>query len=242
MTDATLARPITSADSNREHVLADAERLVRAAELSGGDTAAPYFSDADLPYWVNPSIWEAPSALALALVRPRAIMRAVEGTEWRAALAIVGSATLLRTVTFTAYGIGSDLTNNDIVVGTATSLAGPFLFVGAVTGLLTAISAGMRKARPLQALSLAALSAAPIVVRELLQAVATPILDHALRPVGIVGLLAPNAPQWLLYTLAPLDAFGIWSLVLVVMAVWVTVTSARSAAPVAADSPTQSAY
>ena len=89
-----------------------------------------------------------------------------------------------------------------------------------------AIGAVLRNARPLRALSLALVAAAPVVVRALLQAVATPIVQQALQPAGLIGFFAPKAPALLLHALAPIDAFGLWSLGLVVVAAWVTVSSA----------------
>lgn len=227
MTDATLARQIVPAEQHGHSVLENVERVIRAA-----DAAVMHEVEAleavEVPYWVNPTIWEYPAALPEALIRPRSVMRSIVGTEWLAALAILGGATLVRSVMFLLFGIGSDMTNAQIASGTITSLVGPFVFVAVVAGLLLAIGAVLRNARPLRALSLAIVASAPVVVRALLQAVATPIAQQALQPVGLIGFLAPKAPALLLHALAPIDAFGLWSLGLVVVAVWATVSAALS--------------
>ena len=225
MTDATLARQIAPAEQRGHSVLENVERVIRAA-----DAAVVHEVEAleavQLPYWVNPTIWEYPAALPEALIRPRSVMRSIVGTEWPAALAILGGAALVRSVMFLLFGIGSDMTNAQIAIGTLTSLVGPFVFVAVVAGLLLAIGATLRNARPLRALSLAIVASAPVVVRTLLQAVATPIVQQALQPAGLIGYLAPKAPALWLHALAPVDAFGLWSLGLVVLAGWITVSSA----------------
>jgi len=188
---------------------------------------ASVWDESLVPDWVYNPLWVNPHAFGLVLVRPLAVFRSLEGREWRAALGFLGGATLLRSTLFLMFGIGSDMTNMQIFVGTVETLVFPFVFVAAVFAIFLLMQLIMRRLDVEQGLSLAGLVSAPLIFRFVLQALATPVLQRTLAPEGLIGYLWPHAPATVMFWLAPIDVWGVWSLVLCVFALIVLLTPAK---------------
>jgi len=184
-----------------------------------------------VPDWIDPPFWIDPWATPLAMVRPLKVFRALEGEEWRAALGIVGGAALARTTLYLLFGLGSDMTTRQIAMGTFYTVLFPALYLAAVLGLMSLLLLARRRFNFDRALSLAAIACGPLALRYALQAITTPILQHSLFPKGLPGYFMPHAPHLIHRLLGTVDLWGVWSLILVVVAGIVALT-ARPAATV----------
>lgn len=205
-----------------------------------------------LPDWIDPPFWIDPWATPLAMVRPLMVFRSLEGEEWRVALGIVGGAALARTTLYLLFGIGSDMTNKQIAFGTFYTVLYPALYIGALFGLMSLLLLARKRFSFGRALSLATIASGPIALRYALQAIMTPILQRTMFPKGLPGLFfAPHdAPHIILRVLGTVDLWGIWSVILVVVAGTVALTARPAASlseplsqpsPHPAPSPAQSA-
>ena len=217
MTDATITIP-------RAEYAADVSSEPAAIEAF---PVTPVWDRSLIPDWVYNPLWVNPQAVALALVKPLRVFRSLEGREWRAAIGCLGAATLLRSTLFLMFGIGSDMTNMQIFVGTVESLVLPCVFVGVIFGIFLLMQLIMRRVNVAEALSLAGLTSVPLVFRLVLQALATPVLQRTLAPTGLVGYLWPHASAAALFWLAPIDLWGLWSFALVVVALVVLLTPSK---------------
>jgi phosphate transport system permease protein len=180
-------------------------------------------------------------AFLTVLVMPRRVFRSLAAGAWVTGVAVVAAVAFLRSATYAGFDAFSGASVLQVIVGTTARLVSPFLFVAlAVAVLLVTWRATKRTpSTPLLALSLACLAAAPLVLQALLQIATMAVTFHAVHPAGFFGLLVPGAPAIVRSLLAPIDVFGIWAFVLIVVA---AVVSTRRLAAEEPGSPAATAF
>lgn len=175
-----------------------------------------------------------PWAFLSVLALPRSTFRTASPAAWQTGLVVVFGAALLRSAAFAAFGMSGGLRVARVLSAGAVGLVSPFAFVGVAAAALFALWHAMRVPRePLVAVSVAFLAAVPLALKALVQTVAMAVTRHALQPAGILGWAAPNAPAALRSVLAPLDLFGVWAIVLVMIGAFVS--ASRDMLPATTD-------
>jgi hypothetical protein len=222
VTDATLAATFPAEHSLRDVTAAQMTPHVPAT----ADTPQAEFEPAESPDWIVEPLWDRPADLAIALVSPVRVLSEVEGSEWRAAVALMGFAIALRALVYTVQMDADPLPITLALIG---QVLGPMLYIGVVGGLLLAIGAATRRPRPAEVFSLAALTAAPVALRCVVQSIAMIFLQRGVSATGILGVIAPKASPVLLWLLGPLDVFGLWTLGLIGVAIYTVLARASRA-------------
>jgi hypothetical protein len=220
VSDATLAAPLPAEHSLRDIMVRPDTAPIAAAPVN---ERAEFEAAAEAPDWIVEPLWDRPAELAVTLVYPLRVFREVEGSEWRSAFALMGAAVVFRAIVYIIQADADPLPITGAVIG---QVIGPLAYIGIVGALLLVLGALTHRLRASVAFSLAALSAAPIALRCVVQGIAMVFLGRGVSPTGIVGVFAPKAPATLLWLLGPLDVFGIWTLVLLGLVVYTVLAQA----------------